>query len=140
MAGQYGRVPVSWNVLMIASPLEVEFAVDGNPVKCSLVRQLPPEVALPELSGDPALYARILAAAGYSRRSPVRREIVHVPTFTAITHLTRRFRARWGDVGACLASLGMQWRLVAEATATRPIIPMKVIRANFATAQAEFAE
>lgn len=39
--------------------------LDDNPVERNLVRRLLPEVAVPELPDDPALYARTLAAAGY---------------------------------------------------------------------------
>jgi FkbH-like protein len=39
--------------------------VDDNPVERALVRRELPEVAVPELPDDPALYARCLADAGY---------------------------------------------------------------------------
>ncbi len=39
--------------------------LDDNPVERNLVRQFLPEVAVPELPADPALYARTLSAAGY---------------------------------------------------------------------------
>jgi FkbH-like protein len=39
--------------------------LDDNPVERGLIRQEIPEVAVPELDGDPASYARALAAAGY---------------------------------------------------------------------------
>jgi FkbH-like protein len=39
--------------------------LDDNPVERELVRRLIPEVAVPELPEDPALYARTLTAAGY---------------------------------------------------------------------------
>jgi len=39
--------------------------LDDNPVERGLVRQLLPQVAVPELPDDPALFARTLAAAGY---------------------------------------------------------------------------
>jgi FkbH-like protein len=39
--------------------------LDDNPVERGLVRQMLPQVAVPELPQDPALYARTLAAAGY---------------------------------------------------------------------------
>lgn len=39
--------------------------LDDNPVERNLVRQLLPEVAVPELPPDPALYARTLLAGGY---------------------------------------------------------------------------
>lgn len=39
--------------------------LDDNPVERGIVRQMLPEVAVPELPADPAYYARTLAAAGY---------------------------------------------------------------------------
>jgi FkbH-like protein len=39
--------------------------LDDNPVERGLVRQLLPQVAVPELPDDPAYYARTLAASGY---------------------------------------------------------------------------
>ena len=39
--------------------------LDDNPAERGLIRELLPEVAVPELPEDPALYARTLAAAGY---------------------------------------------------------------------------
>ncbi len=45
--------------------LDAMVFLDDNPVERGLVRQILPEVAVPELPDDPALYARTLAAAGY---------------------------------------------------------------------------
>lgn len=45
--------------------LESMVFLDDNPVERGLVRRILPEVAVPELPEDPALYARTLLAAGY---------------------------------------------------------------------------
>ncbi|HXZ55397.1 MAG TPA: HAD-IIIC family phosphatase [Burkholderiales bacterium] len=45
--------------------LESLVFLDDNPVERGLVRELLPEVAVPELPDDPALYARTLLSAGY---------------------------------------------------------------------------
>src|SRR6202020_119632 len=45
--------------------LESMVFLDDNPVERGLVRKLLPQVAVPELPSDPALYARTLSAAGY---------------------------------------------------------------------------
>jgi FkbH-like protein len=45
--------------------LDAMVFVDDNPVERGLVRQLLPQVAVPELPEDPALYARTVAAGGY---------------------------------------------------------------------------
>ena len=47
------------------SVLEAMVLLDDNPAERGLVRRLLPQVAVPELPDDPALYARTLAAAGY---------------------------------------------------------------------------
>jgi FkbH-like protein len=57
------------NIIAIAEELSVGVDsivfLDDDPAERNLVRQLLPEVAVPELPSDPALYARTLAAAGY---------------------------------------------------------------------------
>ena len=49
----------------LALGLDALVFLDDNPAERALVREFLPEVAVPELPGDPALYARTLAAAGY---------------------------------------------------------------------------
>lgn len=57
------------NIRAIADTLSLGLGsfvlADDNPVERALVRRLLPEVAVPELPADPALYARTIAAAGY---------------------------------------------------------------------------
>ena len=57
------------NIRVIATELALGLDsfvfLDDNPVERDLIRQEIPEVAVPELDGDPASYARTLAAAGY---------------------------------------------------------------------------
>jgi FkbH-like protein len=45
--------------------LDAMVFLDDNPMERDLVRRMLPQVAVPELPGDPAWYARTLAAAGY---------------------------------------------------------------------------
>jgi FkbH-like protein len=45
--------------------LDAMVLLDDNPVERGLVRELLPQVAVPELPEDPAWYARTLSAAGY---------------------------------------------------------------------------
>jgi FkbH-like protein len=45
--------------------LDAMVFLDDNPAERGLVRQMLPQVAVPELPEDPALYARTLLAAGY---------------------------------------------------------------------------
>ena len=57
------------NIAAIASALslgtDAMVMLDDNPAERALIRASLPEVAVPELPDDPALYARTLAAAGY---------------------------------------------------------------------------
>jgi len=57
------------NIKAIADELSIGLDamvfLDDNPVERALVRRVLPDVAVPELPDDPALYARTLAAAGY---------------------------------------------------------------------------
>jgi FkbH-like protein len=49
----------------LALGLDAMVLLDDNAVERALVRQILPQVAVPELPEDPALFARTLAAAGY---------------------------------------------------------------------------
>src|SRR3984957_1049483 len=49
----------------LALGLDAMVFLDDNPVERGLVRNMLPQVAVPELPDDPAWYARTLAAAGY---------------------------------------------------------------------------
>jgi FkbH-like protein len=57
------------NIKAIAAELSLGLdsmvLLDDNPAERALVRELLPQVAVPELPPDPALYARTLSAAGY---------------------------------------------------------------------------
>ena len=57
------------NIISIAQELSLGLDamvfLDDNPVERGLIRSMLPQVAVPELPEDPALYARILAAGGY---------------------------------------------------------------------------
>jgi len=57
------------NITAIANELNLGLDalvfLDDNPVERELVRRLVPEVAVPELPSDPALFGRTLLAAGY---------------------------------------------------------------------------
>jgi FkbH-like protein len=82
--------------------------LDDNPVERGLVRELLPEVAVPEVGDDPALYARTLAAAGYF-------EAVHFSDEDRKRAEMYQGNARRlslerqaGDVDAYLASLDME--------------------------------
>jgi FkbH-like protein len=49
----------------LALGIDAMVFLDDNPAERALIRRMLPEVAVPELPDDPALYPRTLAAAGY---------------------------------------------------------------------------
>ncbi|THK34264.1 HAD-IIIC family phosphatase [Ensifer sp. MPMI2T] len=88
--------------------LESLVFLDDNPVERALVRQILPQVAVPELPDDPALYARTLAAAGYFEATAFsdedRRRIAYYEGNARRVALQERA----GDIESYLASLEME--------------------------------
>jgi FkbH-like protein len=82
--------------------------LDDNPVERNLVRQMLPEVAVPELPSDPALYARTLAAAGYFETIAFSDEDIKRAGFYQDNAKRVELQKQAGDIDAYLASLGME--------------------------------
>jgi FkbH-like protein len=82
--------------------------LDDNPVERGLVRQLLPQVAVPELPDDPALYARTLLAAGYFEAIAYSEEDRQRAAFYQDNARRVALRTQAGDVDAYLASLDME--------------------------------
>lgn len=82
--------------------------LDDNPVERGLVRQMLPQVAVPDLPEDPALYARTLAAAGYFDAIAFSDEDKKRADFYQANARRVALQAQAGDVDAYLASLNMQ--------------------------------
>jgi FkbH-like protein len=82
--------------------------LDDNPVERNLVRQMLPEVAVPELPSDPALYARTLAAAGYFETIVFSDEDIKRAGFYQDNAKRVELQKQAGDIDAYLASLGME--------------------------------
>ena len=104
------------NLTAIARELDIGIDslvfVDDNPVERALVRQALPAVAVPEMPGNPALYARTLLAAGYfesvsfsqedrrraayyqqnARRASLRESVADMQTFLESLRMTISFR------------------------------------------------
>lgn len=81
--------------------------LDDNPVERGLVREILPEVAVPELPDDPALYARTLAAAGYFEAITYSAEDRARADFYQDNARRVALQKQAGDVDAYLASLDM---------------------------------
>jgi FkbH-like protein len=99
------------NIQAIASELSLGIdamvLLDDNPAERALVRRLLPQVAVPELPDDPALYARTLLAAGYFESLGLSAEDMQRAAFYQDNARRVTLREQAGDVDAYLASLDM---------------------------------
>jgi len=82
--------------------------LDDNPVERNLVRELLPEVAVPELPSDPALYARTLAAAGYFESISFSDEDLKRARYYQDNAKRVELQSAAGDIRSYLASLDME--------------------------------
>jgi FkbH-like protein len=87
--------------------LDAMVFLDDNPVERGLVRKLLPQVAVPELPDDPALYARTLAAAGYFEAIAFASEDLQRADFYQENAKRAVLHKQVGGVDAYLASLDM---------------------------------
>jgi FkbH-like protein len=87
--------------------LESMVLLDDNPVERALVRRLVPQVAVPELPDDPALFARTLAAGGYFEAVAFSQEDRQRAQYYQGNARRVALAQQAGDLGAYLASLDM---------------------------------
>lgn len=92
----------------LALGLESIVFLDDNPVERGLVREILPQVAVPELPEDPALYARTLAAAGYFEATVFSQEDRLRATYYEGNAHRANLQVQAGDIDAYLASLEME--------------------------------
>lgn len=88
--------------------LESLVFLDDNPAERALVRELLPQVAVPELPVDPALYARTLSAAGYFESVVFSHEDLRRADFYQDNARRVTLQKQVGDLEAYLASLRME--------------------------------
>jgi FkbH-like protein len=88
--------------------LDAMVFLDDNPVERDLVRQMLPQVAVPELPDDPAGYARTLAAAGYFESIAFSDEDRQRAEMYQSNARRVSLQKQAGDLDAYLASLGME--------------------------------
>ncbi len=81
--------------------------LDDNPMERGLVRQMLPEVAVPELPADPALYVRTLRAAGYFDAVAFSDEDRKRANFYSDNARRVALQKQAGDVESYLRSLNM---------------------------------
>jgi FkbH-like protein len=100
------------NILAIAKELslgtDAMVFLDDNPVERNLVREILPEVAVPELPADPALYARTLAAAGYFEAVAFSDEDVKRAGYYRDNAKRVELEKQAGDIDAYLKTLQME--------------------------------
>ncbi len=82
--------------------------LDDNPAERALVRGLIPEVAVPELPEDPALYARTLSAAGYFEAIGFSAEDSARANYYQENGRRLSLKGSSGDLATYLASLQME--------------------------------
>jgi FkbH-like protein len=88
--------------------LDAMVFLDDNPVERGLVRQMLPQVAVPELPDDPALYARTLAAAGYFESIALLKEDLQRAGFYRDNARRVTLQKNAGGLDAYLESLAME--------------------------------
>ena len=82
--------------------------LDDNPAEREFVRRALPEVAVPELPEDPALYARTLHAAGYFESVNFSKEDLTRADFYQDNARRVQLQRQEGDVESYLRSLNME--------------------------------
>jgi len=82
--------------------------LDDSPFERLLVRQILPEVAVPELPEDPALYARTLAAAGYFETVTLSQDDLRRAEFYQDNARRVSLQQEAGDLESYLKSLAME--------------------------------
>jgi FkbH-like protein len=99
------------NIRAIATELSLGLEslvfLDDNPAERRLVRDMLPEVAVPELPDDPALYARTLLAAGYFEAITYSPEDQKRADFYQDNARRVALQRTAGDLDAYLATLNM---------------------------------
>jgi FkbH-like protein len=88
--------------------LDAMVFLDDNPVERGLVRRFLPQVAVPELPEDPALYARTLSAAGYFEAVTFSEEDRSRADFYQGNSRRAALGQQVGDVTDYLAALDME--------------------------------
>ncbi|MGI4878046.1 MAG: HAD-IIIC family phosphatase, partial [Janthinobacterium lividum] len=82
--------------------------LDDNPAERALIRRTLPDVAIPELPANPALYARTLAAAGYFEMIAFSAEDAGRAEMYQMNAKRAALKTQVADMGSYLASLNME--------------------------------
>jgi FkbH-like protein len=122
------------NIRLIAATLSLGLDsmvfLDDNPAERLQVRRELPEVAVPELPTDPALYARTLVAAGYFEAIAFSDEDRQRATFYQDNARRAQVLNRSSDMNAYLHSLDMEMTLAPFNSAGRARITQLISKSN----------
>ena len=110
--------------------LDAMVFLDDNPMERDIVRRMVPQVAVPELPEDPALYARTLAAAGYFEATTFSAEDRSRAEMYQQNARRATLQAQAGDLGAYLASLQMEISFAPFDAAGRARISQLINKSN----------
>jgi FkbH-like protein len=88
--------------------LDAMVFLDDNPVERGLIRRELPEVMVPELPEDPALYARTLAAGGYFEAVALSDEDLKRADYYQANALRAQIKVAASDIDGYLESLAME--------------------------------
>ena len=91
----------------LALGLDEMVFLDDNPIERGIVREFLPQVAVPELPADPALFVRTLNAGGYFEAVAFSNEDIKRAEFYQDNARRVALEKKIGDVDAYLASLQM---------------------------------
>ena len=122
------------NIVAIAKELSLGLDamvfVDDNPAERALVRQTLPDVAVPELPEDPAMYARVLGTAGYFDAVSFSEEDRKRAEFYEGNARRVALQAQVTDMDAYLKSLEMVIRFEPFDTVNRARIAQLINKSN----------
>ena len=110
--------------------LESMVFLDDNPMERDLVRQMLPEVAVPELPQDPAFHARTLLAAGYFEAVAFSAEDSARADFYQDNARRVALQSAAGDLDSYLASLRMVMTIAPFDTTGRARIAQLIAKSN----------
>ncbi|TAJ70615.1 MAG: HAD-IIIC family phosphatase [Phenylobacterium sp.] len=104
--------------------------LDDNPAERAQVRREIPQVAVPELPDDPALYPRMLAAAGYFEAVAFSKEDRDRAGYYQANAKRAATLQASGDMDSYLASLDMVCAINAVDPVTRPRVAQLINKSN----------
>ncbi len=104
--------------------------LDDNPAEREQVRQELPQVAVPELSEDPALYPRMLAAAGYFEAVTFSREDRERAAYYQANAERAASLTASGDIETYLRSLDMVCAIGLVDPVSRPRVAQLINKSN----------